>query len=125
MPRYFLEINYNGTNYCGWQVQNNAVTVQQKVNESLSTLTGSKMETLGCGRTDTGVHASQFFLHFDMAENIETPVDFIHRLNGIFPADIAAYSLTSVADNAHARFDATQRTYRYFIFCGNCLHYIE
>ena len=65
MPRYFLELSYNGANYSGWQIQENAVSVQEKINKALSDYINSSIETTGCGRTDTGVHASQFFLHFD------------------------------------------------------------
>ena len=73
MFRYFLELGYKGTHYCGWQVQNNAVTVQQRINEALATVFNRSVETTGCGRTDTGVHATEFFLHFDLDIAIKDP----------------------------------------------------
>lgn len=115
MFRYFLELAYKGSNYCGWQVQQNAVTVQQKLNEALSTVCNHAVETTGCGRTDTGVHASQFFAHFDIDKEITDSDKFIYQLNSLLPFDIAIYDIYKVGNEAHARFDATSRSYRYFI----------
>ncbi|MEP7263944.1 MAG: tRNA pseudouridine(38-40) synthase TruA [Bacteroidota bacterium] len=115
MPRYFLELAYKGTAYCGWQIQQNAITVQQKLDESLSVLLRHPAETLGCGRTDTSVHASQFFAHFDTENSITDAEKFCYQLNSLLPFDISIYNLIPVADDAHARFDATSRSYRYFI----------
>ena len=89
--------------------------IQQKINESLAIIFNQLVETTGCGRTDTGVHASQFFLHFELSKPIEDQPKFIYQLNSLLPSDIAIYQLYSVNEQAHARFDATQRTYRYFI----------
>lgn len=113
--RYFLEIAYSGTAYHGWQKQPNANTVQQEVENALTLLnSGVPIETIGCGRTDTGVHARRFFLHF------EAPLYFgaqhVHKLNRMLPANIAAKDFyLPEQPTAHARFDATGREYRYFI----------
>lgn len=118
MPRYFLELSYNGANYSGWQIQKNAISVQEKVNKVLSAYTNSRIETTGCGRTDTGVHASQFFLHFDWDAETVDEFSALHRLNGMLPYDISLFSICKVNDDAHARFDATERTYHYFLYNG-------
>lgn len=115
--RYFIEIAFNGGAYHGWQVQSNAVTVQQLLDNALSTLLRHPTATVGCGRTDTGVHATQLFAHFDhnasvfpMAEH-----EFLHRLNALLPHDIAAKRLIAVEPHAHARFDAVERSYEYHV----------
>ncbi len=114
MYRYFLEIAFRGTQYNGWQIQPGQPTVQQEVESALSVLLGTQTQCVGCGRTDTGVHASQFFLHFDADHELD--VDrFVYRLNGIFGFEIAANRLMAVAPDAHTRFDAVRRTYRYYI----------
>lgn len=110
--RFLLEIAFKGTAYHGWQIQKNAVSVQSILDEKISLLCAEKISTTGCGRTDTGVHAKQFFLHFDA---IKIPDQFIYHLNKILPWDISAYSIKSVHENFHARFDAQKRTYQYFI----------
>ncbi|MFP4664594.1 MAG: tRNA pseudouridine(38-40) synthase TruA [Bacteroidales bacterium] len=115
MHRYFMEIAYDGRNYHGWQIQPNAKTVQEVLEEALSRLSGSAISVTGCGRTDTGVHATSFFLHFDMAEKIDDSDKLQYRLNGILPRDIAVYRIFPVAANAHARFDAISRSYRYLL----------
>jgi tRNA pseudouridine38-40 synthase len=112
MPRYFLEICYDGTNYHGWQVQTNAHSVQAEVDKALETLFRTTIRTLGCGRTDTGVHAKQFFLHFD--HEIEIELERICRkLNAMLPPDISALSIREVVPDSHTRFHATQRSYQY------------
>lgn len=115
--RYFIELSYHGSKYHGWQYQPNAVAVQQVLDEALSTYFRKKIETLGCGRTDTGVHASQFFAHFDIDQDfsLDTEVKFLRGINSLLPADIAVSHLYPVAENAHARFDATRRSYQYHI----------
>ena len=113
-PRYFLELSYKGTAYHGWQLQENAHTVQAEINKALELVLQSKIETLGAGRTDTGVHARQFFAHFDYSGRI--PENAIHQLNGILPGDIIAIRIIPVKLNANARFDATKRTYEYWIY---------
>lgn len=116
--RYFLEIAYKGTNYHGWQIQPNAITVQEVVNKAISTILQVQIETIGCGRTDTGVHASQFYLHFDSDQKLSSD-RFINNMNGVLPDDIAAISLHHVKDDAHTRFDATLRGYVYKIKHNN------
>lgn len=115
MQRYFLEIHYKGTNYHGWQIQPNAITVQAAVDKALATILRNPTETIGCGRTDTGVHSTQFFLHFD-AEVIQDELIFLGGINALLPPDIAAKRLIKVEANAHARFDAVARTYEYHIY---------
>ena len=112
--RYFLDISYKGTNYSGWQVQINANTVQAEINLALTTLLKNTTETLGSGRTDAGVHAHQQIAHFNANEILNTE-DFIYNLNSLLPSDIAIRGLKKVTANAHARFDAISRSYRYFI----------
>ena len=114
MPRYFLQLGFHGKKFHGWQIQENAHSVQAELNGALKTLLGKETETTGCGRTDTGVHAHKFFLHFD-ADPISDEKDFLYHLNSLLPFEIAIYKIFKVEDGAHARFDATSRTYRYFI----------
>ncbi len=111
--RYCLQLAYDGTRYHGWQVQPNANTVQAELNNALSLLLGQQVETLGCGRTDTGVHAKQFFAHFDIDR--PAPENLVYKLNRLLPHDIAVYNCRLVADDFHARFDATRRKYEYYI----------
>ncbi len=111
--RFFIELSYRGTNYHGWQVQPNADTVQFRLEEALSTILRKKVSLTGAGRTDTGVHASYFTAHFD--EEKAMTEYFIRRLNGFLPHDIRVFRICRVPDNAHARFDALSRTYRYLI----------
>ncbi len=114
--RYFIEIAYDGTAYHGWQVQDNAVSVQQKLNEALAILLRQEVETTGAGRTDTGVHATQLYVHFDAdAPILSNPDRFLHSLNALLPFDIAVKTLIPVSANAHARFDAKERSYEYHV----------
>ena len=113
--RYFLHLSYDGTNYCGWQVQHNAPSVQQTINEALKKLLGHHIASMGCGRTDTGVHAKDFYMHFDAEKEIEDKTDFLFRLNCVLPKDITIFKIIDVAPKAHTRFDATERTYEYFV----------
>jgi tRNA pseudouridine38-40 synthase len=105
--RYFIELAYDGTKYHGWQVQQNAVSVQELLNKALTTLLRQPIETIGCGRTDTGVHAKEYFAHFDGSKSeIENP-KFEIGLNALLPHDIAIKNIIPVHEDAHARFDAT------------------
>lgn len=116
--RFFIELAYDGTNYHGWQMQPNAVGVQEVLNKALTTILRQPIETLGCGRTDTGVHAKEFFAHFDwesMDNGPSTMDNHIRGLNSILPHDIAIKNIIAVDENAHARFDATLRSYEYHI----------
>lgn len=111
--RYKIELAYNGSNYAGWQIQPNAPTVQAAIDKALSTLCNQPIETMGCGRTDSGVHASYFVAHFDGPENL--PDDLAHRLNKMIPIDIHVMTAQPCEPNFHARFDAILREYQYHI----------
>ncbi len=113
--RYFLELSYNGTNYCGWQRQADAPSVQQTLEEALSKLLRGNIEVTGAGRTDTGVHAAYYVAHFDVVEAIGDEKDFLYHANSILPPDTALKSITRVANEDHARYDATEREYTYYI----------
>lgn len=116
--RFFIEIAYKGTAYHGWQTQPNALAVQQILDEKLSIVFKQNIESLGCGRTDAGVHATQFFAHFDL-RNIDIDATLstktLKSLNAILPLDVVAKQIITVKNTAHARFDATLRTYQYHI----------
>lgn len=114
--RYFIELSYNGKKYHGWQIQPDAISVQEKLNYAISTILQKKIEVVGAGRTDTGVHASQMFAHFDV--DLELKGDVVFRLNSILPDDITVYEVLLVDDEKHARFDALSRSYEYRIWLG-------
>jgi len=118
--RYFAELSYKGTNYNGWQRQPNAPSVQQTIEEAFSLILRTPTEIMGCGRTDTGVHASQFFIHFDLAEipkgfERDFKKTFLNRVNKYLPTDIAIHRIFEVEENAHVRFDAISRAYEYHL----------
>lgn len=135
--RYFIELAYDGTSYHGWQIQQNAVSVQEVLNKALATILRQPVETTGCGRTDTGVHAREFFAHFDLEVHSPWTIDDnqkaeestsinhglstmdhgqqIRGLNSILPPDIAIKNIIPVHEDAHTRFDATLRSYQYHI----------
>ena len=114
--RYFIELAYNGKNYHGWQIQPHAISVQEKINKAISTSLRKEINIVGAGRTDSGVHASQMFAHFD----VETPLNdnFSYKLNAILPDDIVIFRTQLVHDDAHTRFDALSRSYEYKIWLG-------
>jgi tRNA pseudouridine38-40 synthase len=112
--RYFIEIAYNGKNYFGWQRQPEQMSVQEVLEERLSTLLREEIKLTGAGRTDTGVHAKQLFAHFD-SDEIENFDDFIFRMNSFLPKDISLKNIFKVKQDAHARFDAVEREYEYLI----------
>lgn len=112
--RYAIQLCFKGTRYHGWQVQANAQTVQGEVDLRLSRLFNRQIETIGCGRTDTGVHSSSFIAHFDAPE-IYTPAELLFKLSRMMPSDIAVLDIKAVSNDFHARFDALSRTYHYFI----------
>ena len=112
--RYFIKLAYKGTNYFGWQYQPDAISVQETLNKALSTLLKTNIDILGAGRTDSGVHAKEMFAHFDYETEIDTQ-KIVYKLNSFLPKDIAIFDLIKVHDDAHARFDATKRTYEYHI----------
>lgn len=111
--RYFAELSYNGAQYYGWQKQPGKISVQEQLEMAFSTILGTETEVVGCGRTDTGVHARQYFMHFDFEGGF--PREFLRRINKFLPPDIAIYRIFEVAPEAHARFDATHRAYEYHI----------
>lgn len=113
MQRYFIELAYNGTEYFGWQRQPDRISVQETLEDALATILGKDLEIVGCGRTDTGVHASQYFAHFNFAG--EFPPALVRRLNKFLPPDLVIFRIFPVAWDAHARFDAYQRSYAYHL----------
>ena len=112
--RYFIEFAYNGKNYCGWQYQPHSPSVQETLNKALSTLLRAPVDVMGAGRTDTGVHARQMFAHFDYEPVFDAGL-ITQKLNGFLPKDIVVYRFIPLHDDAHARFDATGRTYEYHV----------
>jgi tRNA pseudouridine38-40 synthase len=112
--RFRIILSYLGTNFSGWQKQPADPSVQQSLEESLSTLLREPIEVVGCGRTDTGVHARNYVAHFD-ATNESLPGNLLYQLNSILPFDIAVHTIEPTHENFHARFDAKQRTYRYYL----------
>ena len=114
MPRYFLEVSYKGTAYSGFQSQENANTIQAEVETAFEILQKERLVMTGSSRTDAGVHALQNFFHFDY----EGPVNpkFVYKINAILPADIVVKNIRQVSNEAHCRFDALSREYKYFIY---------
>lgn len=113
--RYFLRLSYDGTRFHGWQRQPNAGSVQQTLEDALSVMLRRRVEITGSGRTDTGVHARETYAHFDTDEPLTDTGRFLTSLNRLCGRDIAVSELLPVKDDAHARFDATSRTYKYFV----------
>ncbi len=111
--RFFAELAYNGTPFNGWQKQPDAPSVQKEIEVALSTILRSEIEIVGCGRTDTGVHASQYFIHFDFDGTF--PEYFIDRINRFLRPEIAIFRIWEVEPDMHARFDAVYRAYEYHI----------
>lgn len=111
--RYFFHIGYNGFKYQGWQRHPHTVTVQEVIESALSRILKRKISIMGCGRTDVMVHASQFFFHMDIPEPWD--FDMLFRLNKVLPNDIAIFEIIPVEAKQHARFDASQRMYDYFL----------
>lgn len=109
--RYFIHLAYQGTNYSGWQRQSTARSVQEVIEDAISRVLKKKLFIHGCGRTDAGVHASQYFAHVDISDEID--FDFVQRLNLVLPDDIAFYHLLPVSDDSHAQYDADFRSYTY------------
>jgi len=114
--RYFIELSYNGTDFHGWQTQPNGITVQECLDKALSTYFRQDIVSLGCGRTDAGVHATQFFAHFDLSDLQEEIVTKgVTGINSLLPYTVAVKRIFKVANEAHARFDATARAYNYHL----------
>ena len=114
--RFFLYLSYNGTAYNGWQIQPNAPSVQQTIQDALTVLLKEKTEITGAGRTDTGVHAAYYVAHMDTDNPAPLECEnFCYHLNCILPRDIAVSCIKQVKEDAHARFDAVSREYKYYI----------
>ncbi|HET6244107.1 MAG: tRNA pseudouridine(38-40) synthase TruA [Bacteroidetes bacterium] len=115
MQRYFIQLAYKGTRYHGWQIQQNAHSVQAELNNAMTLIFEEKIESTGCGRTDTGVHARDFYAHFDAERADLIHPDFTFKLNRLLPKDIAIKKIVKVVEHSHARYDAVSRTYKYYI----------
>ncbi|SBV98769.1 tRNA pseudouridine(38-40) synthase TruA [uncultured Dysgonomonas sp.] len=113
--RYLIYLSYNGENYCGWQIQPNGVSVQETIEKALSTLLRVPVSIVGAGRTDAGVHARMMTAHFDSEQEITDLLLLANKLNSLLPKDIAIQKVIDVKPDAHARFDAASRLYRYYI----------
>jgi tRNA pseudouridine38-40 synthase len=114
MSRYFLEVSYKGTDYSGFQVQENANTVQAEIEKAFEILQKDKVTLIGSSRTDAGVNALQNYFHFDYVNGVHP--QFIYKMNAILPGDIVLKQLLPVKEDAHSRFDAVSREYKYFIY---------
>ena len=113
MPRYFIEVAYKGTNYSGFQIQENANTIQAEIEKAFRILHGNNLLLTGSSRTDAGVHAVQNFFHFDLEENLNQR--FVYKMNALLPKDVVVNRVVQMPFDAHCRFDATSREYRYHI----------
>ncbi|MBE6312210.1 MAG: tRNA pseudouridine(38-40) synthase TruA [Bacteroidales bacterium] len=113
--RYFIHLAYNGEKYHGWQIQPNASSVQETLERAMSLLLGVKISLVGAGRTDTGVHARSMTAHFEVEDELHDKGLLVEKLNRFLPPDIAIYDIRRVKDDAHARFSALSRTYRYYV----------
>lgn len=112
--RYFLRFAYQGKHFHGWQIQPNAITVQEEMQKALTTLLREEVSLMGAGRTDTGVHAREMFAHFDIEKSFDA-IDIKYRANRLLPKEIVIYQLFEVQDDDHARFSALSRTYEYWV----------
>lgn len=112
--RYFIELSYYGKHYHGWQIQPQSVSVQEVLQNQMRKILPGFSEVVGAGRTDAGVHAKQLFAHFDLTEEIDV-AEMAYKLNCMLPDDIAIAEIFPVTEEAHARFDATSRSYEYHI----------
>lgn len=113
--RYFVTFSYDGSRYHGWQIQPNGNSVQAELQRALTILLRRETTVVGAGRTDAGVHARMMVAHFDVDESLEDCAQTVYRLNRILPRDIAVSRVEPVAEDMHARFSATSRTYHYYI----------
>ena len=113
--RFAITISYLGTHYHGWQMQPNAITIQEVLTDRISSLQQDKVDIVGCGRTDAGVHAMNYVAHLDLVLPNMTIPDFKHKLNRMLPKDIVVHHVALVSETFHARFDALDRLYRYYI----------
>ena len=114
MQRYFIDLAYEGTNYHGWQIQPNGISIQECLMKALATFLRKEVEVIGAGRTDAGVHALRMTAHFDYGEELDLLL-LTEKLNRLLPPDISIFQVRKVKPEAHARFDALSRTYKYYI----------
>lgn len=128
--RYFICLSYNGSAFSGWQIQENANSVQAELQKALSTLLRQPIEVVGAGRTDAGVNARNYIAHFNYNGNMPDQPHTIYKLNAILPKEISIHSVWPVAEDMHARFSATSRTYKYYIhtekdpFCSQFSYFV-
>ncbi len=115
MFRYFVKLSYKGTNFHGWQIQPNAVTVQEVLQNAFSLLLKDDIKIIGAGRTDTGVHALNYVAHFDINNEVKDLLQLKYKLNSFLNKDIAVHNIFRVKEDVHARFSALSRTYEYRI----------
>jgi len=117
--RLFSRVEYDGTNFSGWQAQPDKISVQGELQNAVSLITGIKISIVGAGRTDTGVHARNQGIHFDVPNEVFEKFSdfdkFSHRINSVLPQTIAVFGMRKVADDFHARFSAVERTYHYYV----------
>ena len=114
--RYKLRLSYDGSAFCGWQIQNNAVTVQGELEKALSTFLSAEVQVTGAGRTDTGVNAINYIAHIEVPKEVRTDAaQLCYKLNAILPRTISVHEVSETGPDFHARFDATSREYHYFI----------
>lgn len=115
MHRFFITLSYNGRNYVGWQIQPNGMSVQQVLQDALSVILRTEVSVVGAGRTDAGVHAREMIAHFDWEGKPFVPEDLVHKLNNYLPKEISLSAIRQVQPDAHARFSAISRTYKYYV----------
>lgn len=114
--RHSVRLSYDGSAFCGWQIQNNARTVQGELEKALSTLLGEPVSVVGAGRTDTEVNAINYIAHFDVSDNVSiNPDQLYYKLNAMLPREIAVHEVSVAGEEFHARFDAKSREYHYFV----------
>ncbi|MPM61456.1 tRNA pseudouridine synthase A [bioreactor metagenome] len=115
MKRFFITLSYNGKKYVGWQIQPNGVSVQQVLQDALSTVLREPVEVVGAGRTDAGVHARKMVAHVDFSDERFDSMRLVKNLNSFLPHDISIREIREVSPDAHARFSAISRTYKYYL----------
>ena len=117
--RYKIRLSYDGSAFCGWQIQNNARTVQGEIEKAASTLLGVSVQVTGAGRTDTGVNAINYIAHIELPDKVSVEAAHLcYKLNAMLPREVTVHEVSVAEDEFHARFDATSREYHYFIhFC--------
>lgn len=115
--RYFIRLAYNGAPFCGWQIQPNGTSVQGELERAFSLILNEEIAIIGCGRTDAGVNARNFYAHFDSSQKLtrEELAQLVHRINRFLPKEIVIFEIFPVHNDLHARFSATERTYKYYI----------